>query len=258
MSLNLDLKNFWLNCGIRKGENLLLHTDIRRTYFYFKKHYKNFKIDYLFESLLDIILPDGSIAFPTFNFAFNKGLTFDYLHTPSKMGSLTEFARLSKFSYRTLNPVYSFSVIGKLQNKFIGIDNLSWYSRESPFHLFKELNFKIFILDLDDNDSMTFLHYCEEYFQVQYRYYKNFSGYYVGADGFKKHRTYKGFVRKINEGIITNCNPASEILWEKNKYKGNKPFTNNGMRYIYANDYFNFFKKNYDLNTLENIFYDKK
>ena len=68
MSLNLDLKNFWLNCGIRKGENLLLHTDIRRTYFYFKKHYKNFKIDYLFESLLDIILPDGSIAFPTFNF----------------------------------------------------------------------------------------------------------------------------------------------------------------------------------------------
>ena len=125
------------------------------------------------------------------------------------MGSLTEFARLSKISYRTLNPVYSFSIIGNFQKNFFGLDNVSWYSIESPFHIFRELNFKICILDLDDNSSMTFLHYCEEYFQVQYRYYKNFSSYYVGPDGLKKYKTYKGFVRKINEMVIplsTNLN----------------------------------------------------
>ena len=76
-----------------------------------------------------------------------------------------------------------------------------------------------------------------------YRYYKTFSGNYIGPDNLKRFKTYKGFVRKINEGIITYCNPASEILWEKKIYKGNKPFEKNGMRYIYASEYFNFFKE---------------
>ena len=243
MLLKSELKNFWLSSGIRKGDNILLHSNIKRTYFIFKKKHKNFKIDDYFESLIDIVLPEGTIAFPTFNFDFNNGLLFDYFNTKSKMGSLTEFARLSKISYRTLNPVYSFSIIGNFQKNFFGLDNVSWYSIESPFHIFRELNFKICILDLDDNSSMTFLHYCEEYFQVEYRYYKTFSGNYIGPDNLKRFKTYKGFVRKINEGIITYCSPASEILWKKKIYKGNKPFEKNGMRYIYASEYFNFFKE---------------
>ena len=180
--------------------------------------YKNFKIDDYFESLIDIVLPEGTIAFPTFNFDFNNGLLFDYFNTKSKMGSLTEFARLSKISYRTLNPVYSFSIIGNFQKNFFGLDNVSWYSIESPFHIFRELNFKICILDLDDNSSMTFLHYCEEYFQVEYRYYKTFSGNYIGPDNLKRFKTYKGFVRKINEGIITYLQSCFRNFMEKKKY----------------------------------------
>ena len=105
---------------------------------------------------------------------------------------------------------------------------------------------------------MTFVHYCEEYFQVNYRFYKDFSGYYIGPDGKKSYKTYMGYVRKIDEGIVTNCNPASDILWERNLYKGQKPFVGNGLRFIYANDYFNFFKEYYELHKLENIFYEKK
>ena len=103
MTLASELKDYWLKNGIQKGGNLLFHSNIRRTFFYFKKKYKNFKINDFFDSLLEIILPEGTVAFPTFNFDFNKGVTFDYLNTPSRMGSLTEFARLSKLSYRTLN-----------------------------------------------------------------------------------------------------------------------------------------------------------
>ncbi len=106
-------------------------------------------------------MPDGTIAFPTFNFDFNEGKIFDYLNTPSKMGSLTEFARKNKLSYRTLNPVYSFSIIGKNQNKFKGMDNISWYSKKSPFNIIHNDNYKICILDLRERNSQTFAHYCE-------------------------------------------------------------------------------------------------
>jgi aminoglycoside 3-N-acetyltransferase len=257
MTLTSELRNYWLKSGIQKGDNLLFHLDTRRTFFYFKKKYINFEVDNFFDSLLEIILPEGTIAFPTFNFDFNKGVTFDYLNTPSRMGSLTEHARLSKLSYRTLNPVYSFSIIGKIKKKFQGIDNISWYSKDSPFHIFNELNFKIFILDLEDNDSMTFLHYCEEFFQVNYRYYKNFSGYYIDGDKKKFFKTYKGYVRKLENGIVTSCNNAANILWERKLYKGCQPKSGNGIRYIFTNDYFNFFKECFELNRLENFFYKK-
>ena len=201
-------------------------------------------------------MPDGTIALPTFNYDFNKGITFDYQNTPSTMGSLTEFARKHKLSYRTLNPVYSFSIIGKNQNKFKGIDNISWFSKESPFHIFNELNFKICILDLEDNVSMTFLHYCEEFFQVNYRYFKDFTGYYIDANQKKTLKTYKGFVRNSQDGIETTCNNAAEVLWERGNYKGSKPLQGNGLRYIYSNDYFNFFKECNKNNMLSGLFYE--
>ncbi len=255
MTLSSELKNYWINSGVNPGDNILFHSDIKKTFLYFKRKYRNFILENYFDSLLEVVLPDGTIAFPTFNFDFNKGVDFDYLKTPSKMGSLSEFSRQNKMSYRTLDPIYSFSIIGRLQNKFKDIESISWYSKESTFHLFKEFNFKILILDLDDNNSMTFLHYCEESFQVNYRYYKNFSGYYIDHEQNKLFKKYKGFVRNLEQNIQTSCNNAAEILWNKKIYKGNKPFIGNGIRYIYANEYFNFFKECYEKNNLRNVFY---
>ena len=63
MSLKSELKIFWLSSGIRKGDNILLHSNIKRTYFSFKKKYKNFKIDDYFESLIDIVLPQELLLF---------------------------------------------------------------------------------------------------------------------------------------------------------------------------------------------------
>ena len=113
------------------------------------------------------------------------------------------------------------------------------------------------ILDLDDNSSMTFLHYCEEFFQVDYRYYKNFTGCYIDAEKKKLVKTYKGYVRKIEDGIITSCNSAAEILWDRRIYKGSKPLSGNGIRYVFSSEYFDFFKEYFELNKLENIFYKK-
>ena len=64
MKFSSELKDYWLKSGIQEGDNILLHSNLKRTFFYFKKKYKNFKIDNFFESLLEVILPDGTIAFP--------------------------------------------------------------------------------------------------------------------------------------------------------------------------------------------------
>ena len=55
------------------------------------------------------------------------------------MGALTEIARNHPEAKRTLNPVYSFAVFGKNAYLFDGIDNESWYSKDSPFKIIHDL-----------------------------------------------------------------------------------------------------------------------
>ena len=65
-------------------------------------------------------------------------------------------------------------------------------------------------------------------------------------------------VRKEEKGIITTLNPAGDLLWEKNIYKGNKPFQGNGLRYVCANDYFKLFNELFKKSKCRPYYYDVK
>ena len=190
----------------------------------------------IYDSLLDAIGIDGTLVLPLYNFDFPKTGFFDINNTPSQMGVLTELGRLSPDSVRTGHPIYSFSVVGKHKYLFKDIDNISGYGKDSPFALIKELNGKIAIIGLTDQDSMTSYHFVEESNNVNYRYFKDFSGVYFNFKGEKKKKTYKLFVRNIEKGVLTDVNRMMEYLWEKGFYKGSKPDENYGMRTIKFED----------------------
>jgi len=40
MKFSSELKDYWLKSGIQKGDNLLFHSNIKRTFFYLKKYLK--------------------------------------------------------------------------------------------------------------------------------------------------------------------------------------------------------------------------
>ena len=224
------LEDFWGNCNIKKGEMLLLHSNLFRLIYQCKKIDKKADIPDIFESLISALGSDGTLIFPTFNFQFIKEKKFDYIDSKSEMGPLSEFARTKIKSIRTKHPVYSFCVYGKNKSLFSNIDNISAFSKHSPFDLLKKYNGKIGILDLDDQRSMTYYHYIEELNEVHYRFHKKFSGIYVGPDRIQEKKTYEIFVRNLNKNIITNVNPAGEYLWEKKIYKGSRPGTGTGFR----------------------------
>ena len=180
MSLQAFLKNRWSQSGLKKNENILLHSSFKRTFNDLKEEGYKFNPEDILDSLLDLVTPDGTLVLPTFNFDFNTIKKYDYYNTKSQMGIVTELARQRSDFTRTLNPVYSFAVYGKDAYKFENIDNVSWYSKESPFKIIHKDNYKICIIDLEERNSQTFAHYCEEYFQVPWRYYKEFSGVVFG------------------------------------------------------------------------------
>jgi len=256
------IKNFlvqiWKSWGIEQDDRILLHPSFKRTFTYIKDNGYNFKPKDILDSLIEYLSSNGTLVFPTFNFSFNDGEKYEYHNTPSQMGILTELARQHPFAVRTLNPVYSFAIFGKDAFKFKNIDNESWYSKKSPFNIIHNDNYKICILDLREKNSQTFAHYCEEYFQVPWRYYKNFSAEYTNQNKETKVKTYKGYVRNLEKGVESTLDPAGELLWEKKKFIGNKPLIKNGFRYIRSKDYFDLFEKLYLDNNCDPYYYTIK
>ena len=68
---------------------------------------------------------------------------------------------------------------------------------------------------------------------------------YTDINNITKIKTYRGYVRNLEQGVQTTLDPAGDLLWEKGKFFGNKPFIKNGTRYVYSQDYFNLFESLY-------------
>ena len=178
------------------------------------------------------------------------------------MGILTEIARKKKNVIRTGHPIYSFCALGKHSKEFQGIDNESGYGHDSPFAKINEMDGKIAVIGLDDQHSMTSYHYVEECNQVDYRYYKSFTGDYVKEDGIKIEKTYTLYVRDIKRGVKTDVNRMMDFLWLKGLYIGKKPNEGYGMRTIKFNSLYqqteNIIKSGNAKNYLFSIIKDDK
>ena len=85
---------------------------------------------------------------------------------------------------------------------------------------------------------MTFYHHVEEVLEVDYRYFKDFTGTYINDEGIKSTKTYKLYVRNIERGVKTRVNPMGELLWKKKLYKGFRFNEPNFFRTINAAELF--------------------
>ncbi len=163
----------WAESGIKEGDTVLIHSDIKRTIRRFMRQGERITPQIILKSFLDTVGPSGTLLFPLFNFDFAKGIPFDIRNTPSQMGALTETGRLYPGAIRTGHPIYSFAIIGAKAERFKGVNNFSGYGPDSPFAILRELNGKIAVLNLRDQNSMTFYHYVEEMHNVDYRFTKH-------------------------------------------------------------------------------------
>ena len=234
------LSERWRSSGISHGDVVLLHSDVLRTLSLMNKNGYSPSASLILDSFLDLLGVDGTLILPLFNFEFTSGKTFHFNKSPSHMGVISELARNRQEVVRTGHPIYSFAVLGKYSDRFEGLNNFSAFGKDSPFGLLRQLNGKIAVLDLEEQESMTFHHHVEEMNIVPYRYFKEFSGSYVDGFGETSKRTYSMYVRRIDKGILTKLNPLGELLWSNQIYFGCRPRVGTGLRVADANKVFEF------------------
>lgn len=236
MTIKDYISRFLIDGNVNRGDIVLIHSNISELYRNLIRENFKFDLDDILDIFIEHIGPKGTLVFPTFNFSFCNGKFFSSKDTVSEMGSLSELARIRAKKNRTWHPVYSFALLGNIPEKEIQKKNYSAYGEDSIFNWITKVEGKIVIINLTDQNSMTYYHHIEEIMNVKWRFHKNFTGEYIDFNQIAKKTTAKIFVRDIAKGIKTDVNNMEKILWSKNLYKSKYLNKKKGCRSIQVKD----------------------
>ena len=197
--------------GVRGGDGLLVHSAIQ-----FLGRPVDGEVTYL-NALKAVLGPLGTIAVPTFNFAFATGEPYDPVETPSEgMGVFSEYVRQQPEARRTTHPMQSLAVVGYRADDIVSQDTPSAFDTGSSFELLLEFDFKILLLGAEIN-AVSLLHYSEQRVEVPYRYWKNFIG-EVKTKTDWQARTYRMFVRDLDIDPRIDLKPVQALLQERDQW----------------------------------------
>ena len=153
----------------------------------------------------------GTLAVPTFTFAFARGEPYDPQETPSHgMGVFSEYVRRRPEARRTPHPMQSLAVVGYWASDLADRDTPSAFDPGSAFERMLALDFKLLLLGADIQ-AVSVLHYSEQRAQVPYRYWKEFQGPVRTPAGWQD-RAYRMFVRDLEGGARIELYPVQRLL----------------------------------------------
>lgn len=212
----ISLKNLAANLHLNKGDRVLVTSDVKQLLYDLYSHEDETDLNILIDGLMEAVGPEGTIVFPTFNWAFCKGEMFDIKKTPCKTGSLGTLA-LKRGDYkRTKHPIYSFAVWGNGTEELCAMNNQSSFGPDSPFTYFTENHFKNLFIDKDLEHSFVYVHYCEQQVgNLKYRYLKDFYADYKDEDGVVTKGCYSMNVRDLDLDVTNRIYPFEDEFIEK-------------------------------------------
>ena len=196
---------------IEKGDVLLVTSDVQKLAVVAMKNRERFSPAAFIESLTEAVGPEGTLLFPTYNWSFCRGETFDYHRTPCMTGALGREALKMPGFRRSAHPIYSFAIWGKDRDLLCAMNNKSAFGEDSPFAYLCEKG-KNLIIDVSLQHSFTFAHYVEEQVGVVYRYQKTFTAPYIDADGQEEEHSYSMLVRDLDRDVETLLDPIGEDM----------------------------------------------
>ena len=197
ISIEKRLYILFRKLNIKRNDNVFLHSNSAgiSQYIKFKKDKeKLFKV--FFNLLLKKIGQNGTLVLPTYNYDFAKGKPFIHDKCNSQVGELSNFFLKEYKVKRSLDPIFSHAIKGKLRNKLLRSKVDICFGEGSIFKKIQDHNFKIFGFCCPLN-AMTFLHYIEKKMEVKYRFNKKFVSTFI-KNHKKKKIELKYFVGKKN------------------------------------------------------------
>ena len=128
--------------------------------------------------LLNVIKELGvkTVCMPTFTFSFCNGLDYNPATSASRMGVLNEFFRKQDGVIRSADPLMSVALMGEDTDLVTGVGHVSCGENSTFDKLRHRDNVKFLFLGPKIGDCLTYMHYMEWLYTVDYRYNRIFRG----------------------------------------------------------------------------------
>jgi aminoglycoside 3-N-acetyltransferase len=232
-NLNRKLKLLFKGLGIKNNDKIIIHSNIAGLSQYHEGG-RNRSCKIFISFLKKYIGKKGIIIIPTYNYQFTKYKKIDLKKAPSEVGFFSNYLLIKNWKKRTLDPVFSHIIFGKIMNFNLKNINSEAFGKDSVFNFFTKYKFKI-ICFCCSTDRITFLHYIEYLLKVPYRYIKKFSGILVNCNS-KIKINYKYNVGKKNYDYSLKEKKINKLIDQKNfvkKYFGRFECYSVSSTYLY-------------------------
>ena len=199
-------------------ETLFIHTSLS-----FGQPNPQLKKKELLGELLRVIDSLGvkTVCMPTFTFSFCNGVDFDPATSASRMGVLNEFFRKQEGVIRSIDPLMSVALKGEDTDLVRKIGHESCGANSTYDMLRHRDNVKFLFLGPKIGECMTYMHYLEWLYGVEYRYDRTFRG-NVTVDGQTNQEEYVLFCRY--NGVTPS---TGTFIFEQKMYDNNEAFITN-------------------------------
>lgn len=213
---NKSMLETLLSLGADKCDTLYIHTALS-----FGQPNPQLKKSGLLGELLNVIKALGvkTICMPTFTFSFCNGLDYNPATSASRMGVLNEFFRKQEDVIRSADPLMSVALLGEDKDLVMGVGHVSCGENSTFDKLRHRDNVKFLFLGPKIGDCLTYMHYMEWLYSVDYRYNRIFRGNVTIGDKTSVEE-YALFVRY--KSVIPN---SASYEYEQKMY-------DNGMAFI--------------------------
>jgi len=205
----LDIKKSLETAGIYRGDTLMIHGDASVAS-QLSSIPKGFRLDTLFNEIIDYLGSEGTLIVPSFSYSFTRGEIFKVNSSEGRVGLFSEAFRRKFPNLRTRHPIFSVVVFGKYKDLYLNATIEDCFGEGTIFDLLYKQNAKLMNLGCDL--MMTFTHYVEQDFGVTYRYFKEFRGNIVDEQTILNNVKCRYFVGDLNIRYSLNLNRLKEIL----------------------------------------------
>lgn len=180
MSLTQELIQQIVADGTR---SIYLASDIKRISLVCRKSGEAFNVNAFVDGLNEALLPKHSLIIPAFTDNLVSGDGFDVIKSKPNIGALPNRVFRRKDYFRTNDPLHSAFIYGPLSEQDFSAK--STFGVNSVFHNLLVNNVVQVFVDVDLQNSFTFIHYVEELKQVAYR--KHYNLRYLENEEEKNH-----------------------------------------------------------------------
>lgn len=213
-----DYLNLASILDLKKGDTVLIASDITKLFTeQFHQTHVMPDMNLFIDTIINQVGSEGTLLFPTFNWDFCHGKTFNWHDTKGKTGALGNACLKRNDFKRTKHALYSFCVIGKDQDLYCNNEDPDSFGPQSIFAQLDKKNAKQIMIGLD-LWGFTFIHYVEQMHisKIDYRFLKYFTGLYQDQYNHVTTKTFSMLVRDLEKDVIMDLHPLENLLIRNN------------------------------------------